>query len=239
MSRNHGSMATAAPYEALRRVAAVIARLRVPLLVLAGLVVAHDAIFASDVGFAAFTGALARSGHGDAWALISIIGIAGATLAAVGTVARILRLRREIDSLGTGSTARSAGPGLDVHRAEVRSLWPRLFGAIAIGFLVQENAEALLGGGHLAGLDPLLGAHPFAIPILLVLTLAMAVLGTLIRRQTRALEELVSLLRAGVRRHVEAHVPRPSLGALHPRDLIRLRPQAGRAPPFYAVPVSA
>ncbi len=238
--------ANGTPGRVVERVAgpanALVARLRMPVLLLAGLVVAHDGIFASDAGFAALAGALARSGHGDTWALVSVLGLAGAWLVSVGAVARILRLRREIDLLDRSRPFAQAPvwrepPG--GYRAEVRRLWPRVFAFITIGFLLQENAEAILEGGHLAGLEPLLGTHPLAVPLLLVLTLAMSAIGALVRRQTRALEDLVVRLRARLARHAAARPQRPSPGALHARDSIRLRPQAGRAPPLHATLVSA
>lgn len=223
------------------RANALVARLHMPVLLLAGLVVAHDGIFASDAGFAALAGALARSGHGDTWALVSVLGLAGGWLVAVGAVAHILRLRREIEVLHRSWELPAAPvrqpPG--AYRAEVRHLWPRLFAFITIGFLLQENLEAVLEGGHAAGLEPLFGAHPLAVPILLALTLAMSAMGALAQRKTRALEERVSELRARVARHAEARPPQPSPGALHARDSIRLRPEAGRAPPLHAAVVSA
>jgi hypothetical protein len=231
---SHQGVARPCPYH-------VPVRFRLPLLVLAGLVVAHDAVFASDVGFAALFGALTRSGHGDAWTLLSVAGLGGAALIAIALIVRLVLLRREIARLQQtrGGTNVRAAFGFRPDVAEVRRLWPRLFLAIALGFLVQENVEAIFGGGHAAGLEPLLGAHPLAVPVLLILTLAMAALGALVRRHTRALEQLVSQLRAQAPRHAAARTSRPSLGALHHRDSIRLRPQAGRAPPLHAVLVSA
>ena len=223
---------------------AAIGRLRVPLLAIFGLVVAHDAIFASDAGVAALAGALARSGHGDGWALITVSGLAGAVVVALGVLARILRLRTEIGSLdGLGTRAPSAGAprtaSFDAYRAEIRRIWPWLFAAVAIGFLVQENVEALLGGSHAAGLEPLISAHPFAVPILLLLTLGMALIGALVRRHTQALEQRLAQLRARLPRGTQPVATRTALGALPARDSIRLRPEAGRAPPLHAALVSA
>jgi hypothetical protein len=220
-------------------------RLRLPILALAGVVIAHDAIFASDVGVTALAGALRRSGHGDAWTALSLVSLSVAFLAGLAAVARIARLRREAASVGSQPRRLSAPvappPGYPSYAGEVRALWPRLVVLVGLGFLVQENVEALSGQAPLPGLQPLFGAHPLALPVLLAVTLAMALVGALLRWQTRALEARVRQLRAALPRLDRS---RPQLrhrreGHQSARRSIRLRPEAGRAPPLPAGTISA
>jgi hypothetical protein len=123
---------------------------------------------------------------------------------------------------------------------ELRGSWPRLLGLVTLGFLLQENVEALASGEQLSGLEPLFGLHPLAVPVLLGLTFIAAGLSSLVASHTRSLEALVARLRAALPRATAMVAHRTSrASAVSLRDSIRLRPEAGRAPPSSAVPISA
>ena len=66
-------------------------RLRTPTALAAGLVLAHDAVFASDSGLASLNSALARSGHGELWAIVSLVALVVGAFVVVGAMARLLR----------------------------------------------------------------------------------------------------------------------------------------------------
>ncbi|MEA2623296.1 MAG: hypothetical protein QOH61_2206 [Chloroflexota bacterium] len=226
-----------------RRLPRALAGLRLPLLALAGLVVAHDAIFASEAGAARLGAALAESGHGAAWALLTGLSLAAATGVGALALARVRRLRRTLDEGRRASHRETAAarPPASALGSEVLSIWPRLTFWVVLGFTVQENVESLAGTGRLAGVEPLLISHPLALPILGLVTLALAAIDGLLRSHTRQLERQIRALRVRLPRSADLR-PQPgwSTAARVPaRDSIRRRPEAGRAPPLHARPVSA
>jgi hypothetical protein len=228
---------------------------RTPLALAAGLVLVHDAIFASDSGLASLATALAQSGHGQLWAIVSIVAIMAGAFIVVGAIARLLRaevtvrrLQLDAEAQGSGLASRTAfdwktaTPPVD-YVNELRSLWPRLFVGVLLGFLVQENLEALAGQAHGAGLEPIFAGHPLAIPVTLFLTFAIAAVAALVRHRAAALFVRASVLRLHMRMRQRPGAVmglRPSSdGGVLAREAIRLLPQEGRAPPRHAAYATA
>lgn len=224
--------------------------MRTPVALAAGLVLVHDAIFASDSGLASLATALAQSGHGQLWAIGSIVAIVAGAFMVVGAIARLLRaeatvrrLQLDAEAQGTGLASRpafdwkTATPPVD-YVNELRSLWPRLFVGVLLGFVVQENLESLAGEAHGVGLDPIFAGHPLAIPVALFLTFAIAAVAALVRHRAAALLVRASALRLSLRirqpPHAVVGLRRSSDGGVLARDAIRLLPQEGRAPPRLA-----
>jgi hypothetical protein len=114
---------------------------------------------------------------------------------------------------------------------------------VVVGFLIQENLEALAGQSHGSGLQPVLNGHPLAIPVMLLLTFAIAAVCALVRRREAILASLASALRLRLLAHRNHHrvvgLKRASTGGVLLRDALRLLPQEGRAPPRVVVPTTA
>ena len=237
------------------RMSESVQRLRTPAALAAGLVLAHDAVFASDSGLASLNTALTRSGHGELWAIVSLVALVAGAFVVVGAIARLLRAESAVHRLqlvverGAGSGRHhvvDAAPPAQLssgYSGELRRLWPRLFAAVLVGFLIQENVEALAGQSTGAGLEPILAGHPLAVPVMLLLTFGIAAVGALVRRRIAVLAVRESALRS--QRPAHRNGPsrlttrRPSDGGVLLRDALRRLPQEGRAPPRAAVRITA
>ena len=214
------------------------AAIRVPVLVLFGVLIAHDATYALQYGLgAANDDAIAASAH-QYWAGFSALAVLCAAVTLAAAVAGILRLRRALRGLP------EAGPSRVPHyAAEARRLWPRLFVVVTLAFLAQENVEHIAAGLPAPGLWAIAAPHyTFAIPVIAVSTALLAAVGAWLRWHRDVLVQRLVAARAAAAafRRLAAHrTPARRWGlvaALVAHRWILLRQDAGRAPP---VPVAA
>ena len=209
-------------------------RLRLASLVAVALLVAHTVIYAAEDGLGgAFAEAMDRAGHGSWWLPLSgAVLVAGSVtgLAWVWRLARLEGLARR-GSRSPSRQRRGEPPG---YRAEVVAIARRLLPLVVALFLVQENVEALTAHGRLLGFDAVLAAHPLALPVLLLVGLALAAVGALVRWR-------IAVLRRRIADGVGPRRPRSAasaaaanwatVGALAPRRWMLDRLDAGRSPP--------
>jgi hypothetical protein len=204
--------------------------MRFALLIAVGSLLAHDVVFAAQYGLGqANSDALAATAHAywPAFTALTLLVAAVGTGWAVAGLARLSRLLRGLPPI------EAAGPG---YLREVVGLWPRLFLACSLVFLVQENLEHLAVGTAAPGLYALSApGYPLALPIIAVVSGLLAAAGgwlrwrheTLVRR-LRAVR--VSWLRRVVR--IRSTTQRWRLvAALVALGRILARTDAGRAPP--------
>jgi hypothetical protein len=239
----------------MRSLGDIVRRLRTPAGFVAGLVLAHDAVFASDSGLASLNSALGSSGHGQLWAIVSVAALVAGAFVVVGAMARLVRAEAAVRRLGLDANTihdparriqrprdRSFDPA-HAYAAELRHLWPRLFVGVVVGFLIQENVESLAGQASGSGLQPILNGHPLAVPVMLLLTFAIAAICALVRRRVAALETRAAAFRLRLLAHRNSHraagISGRSTGGVLLRDALRLLPQEGRAPPRFVVPTTA
>lgn len=199
-----------------------------------GVLLAHDAIYAAGAALGAGDGQLAVAGH-RYWATFGILVLLAAGVTAGAGLAALARLRRALRRLPTPSgTGQRAG-----YAAGLLRLWPRLFLAVTLVFVLQENVEHLAAGEPLPGLWVLSApGYPMAIPALVAVTGLLAAVGAWFRhreaaliRQLRAARLAFALLHARRR----ADTPRwHGLGWLFARRRLLARQDAGRAPPVVA-----
>lgn len=102
------------------------------------------------------------------------------------------RLRWRLRAAGrSGRHAYARTPCADTgswHR-EFRSTWPLLFAATAVTFAMQENLEHLAAGEVAHGLGAIIGGeHPFAVPVMAIVSAAVAAVSSLIRCRVRTIE---------------------------------------------------
>ena len=213
--------------------ARALAAARFATLVLTCLLVAHTAIFIARYGTGpAFSAAMTAEGHDAYWpAFLLVVGGGSAALAFSaarrlrGLAGRVPRRRRSAD-----------GTPLPAFGDELKRLWPNLFGATTVAYVLQENIEHLAAHGHLPGAGVLWGPEgSFALPGLLLVSLFGAALGALVRWRVQVYVARIGRT-AGRPRPRRAPAARPArrwafVGATCALAQIAVRPDAGRAPP--------
>jgi hypothetical protein len=212
------------------------ARIRLAVLVAVALLVAHTAIYAAEDGLgAAFAAALSRDGHDGWWLPVAVaIGTAG-TLAAAVAAARLVGLELRARH---GRRGRRGVPGI---RSETGSIARRLIPIVLTLFGLQENLEQLAAHGRVLGVDAVIGpAHPLAVPVLVVVCLALSSLGALVRWRVATLRRRIA---NGSPRRPERRIASRridpawrTVGALAPRGWMLDRLDAGRSPPIVLHP---
>jgi len=193
------------------------------------LLISHDATWLAQVGPGETLSAALRHGGHDYWgaasAALSVAGLAAAAWAGI----RLYRLRRR--SSGTVDAER---PAARPYLRRVAGAWLRLFGVVAVGFVIQENAEHALAHGHGLWAGALLGPeYPLALPVIGAITLLAALLATAFVTAERILlarlDSAPAALRApGRLQRPVRQIILPGLGA---------RPHSGRGPPQLLVVV--
>lgn len=200
------------------------------LLVAVGALLAHDAIFAAQFGLGrAREDALAATAHAY-WPAFVGLTLLVAAVGAGWAVAGLVRLTR----LLRGFPAVAAVPG--GYGREVLRLWPRLFLAVTLVFLIQENLEHVVSGHAAPGLFALSApGYPLAIPVLVVVSGLLAAVGGWLRRRHEILVLRLHSARMRWRRasgSIAATAQRWRLvAALVAHGRILTRTDAGRAPP--------
>lgn len=220
------------------RIGATLARIppRLALWALAGvaLLASHDAVFLAQIGPGeSLARTLREAGH-DYWGVASLaLGAFGiAALAAV--LVRLRGLRQRAAALGASPTARSRTYG-----ARWLRVWARLLPLVAIGFLVQENIEHLIGHGHAPGLGALIGPqYPLALPVIALITGTAALMAAALGQAERALLEVIADAIRQLFARAPRRTPRPPLRLAAVLTSPLARAWAGRAPPRLLVSVS-
>jgi hypothetical protein len=207
-------------------------RLRLAVLAVVALLIAHTAIYAAQYGpDGRFADAISASGHDQWWApaSLAVLGIGFALLAwTIGGLAH-LELR------AWGKRPSAADDGDAPLWSAVGSIWRILLPLVTVLFTIQENVEHLLSQGHLLGLGALGGPeYPLALPILAAVTLTLSALGALVRWRVALLRARTMPIADATRPAVVAEAPLRrwrTIGALAPRRWMADRLDAGRAPP--------
>jgi hypothetical protein len=231
--------------------------LRFGLLALGGLLLGHEAVYTVQYGIGAgLTQAMASGGHAY-WPIFSTLALSALLVLLARSAWQLtqLRLARASDDaarpaaergpagkrVGTGGTPPTAPliappTAPRTYPRELLALWAPLFGVVAIGFTILENLEHFTSHGHVPGLEPIIGpAVPLALPILALVTLALATIGALLRWRIATLEARLARARAGhpARAHADR---RPAqawavVGAIRATFWSLIRQGPVRAPP--------
>ena len=209
-------------------------RVRLSVLTVVALLTAHTAIFAAQYGTGKrFAQTMSSSGHDVWWAPASVAVLAIGFVLLVQTVGGIAHL--ELRARRTTNAESVVGAERPPIWSTIGSIWRALLPLVTVLFLVQENIEHLLSHGHLLGLEALGGPeYPLALPILAVVTLALSVLGALVRWRVSVLRARSTPIADGARRPIvpdAAHGRWRTIGALAPWTWMSDRLDAGRAPP--------
>lgn len=215
--------------------------MRLPLLVVAVWLPAHDLVYLAGHGIDELSHALSAGGHDPHWAWVVLAGggAIGVRLAATGW--RWLGLRRRLDRLG-GVVALPGLAPLSVRwpaRAEVMHLWLRLVALGLAAFVLQENLERDAAHAAHAAHLPLLGllvedAYLAAGPVFGLVGLLVATVASAVALQIAALERAVRLAERWRRADPGGDRPfAPARRAVFGRRANSLAtPDMGRAPPL-------
>jgi hypothetical protein len=191
------------------------------------LLVSHDAIFLVQLGPGEELARTLRSAGHDYWALASVAIAVAAILVGFVVVRRIRRLTRDAARLRA-----PAMPSTGLGRRTLRT-WAWLIVVVAIGFVLQENAEHLVVHAHPIGFGALVGPeYPLALPIIAFLTGIAAIAVELIAGVERSLLEAIAAVLASHPRP-GPHLRRPGRLVAH-RSSVLSRMGASRAPPLVA-----
>jgi hypothetical protein len=194
------------------------------ILAAATLLASHDVVWLVQLGPGEeLARALRTAGH-DYWGAASVAIAVLAVLAALGVWRHLLLL----SSRARGFEARSHPPAGLVRRST--RTWAALFVVVAMGFVLQENAEHIVMHAHPIGFGALLGPeYPLAIPVIAFFTAFAAIVVELIAGVERVLLERIAAALAA-RQRPTRRLWRPSRIAAH-RSSVLSRMGASRAPP--------
>jgi len=159
---------------ALRRFAVVAT------LALAALAAGHELVYLLSHGAGdGYAAAMREGGHDRYWTSFVLVVVAvTAGLAAVVAV-QLRRLRRLAASVHwAGVEVRDGGVGR--FTGLLGGLWLRVAVITSVGYVVQENLETATAGATPAGLGVVAGEHALALPILVLVSLVVAVVGALV-----------------------------------------------------------
>lgn len=216
-----------------RRAARALPWLRLLALLPISLLLGHDAVFLAQFGLGDdFQRAMSGGGHDGYWIAFSLVISALAAGLLLREAVRAARLSSRLRPSVASTSSLDGG-----YRREFRSIWPALFLATSLGFALMENLEHLALGLAPHGLGALIGTeHPTAVPILALVTAAVAAIGALVRWRIRVLEARVAGQAAREQRLRGPRSLAPArewlaAGTLRPIAWFLVRLDAGRAPP--------
>jgi hypothetical protein len=200
-------------------------------LVLAALALSHELIYLVAHGFGeGYARAMQEGGHDRYWTTFVLIVLVVTGCLGVVAAAQWRRLRRLAADVQAG-TVRLNGGGLDRFLQLLPPLWLRVSAGTIAAYLLQENVETASIGAPLPGLGVLGGEHAIALPVLLVVSLAVAAVRALVGWRR---EVLLARISAAARRRVRAPAAtlRPALVNDRPAGRLAERLNGVRAPPL-------
>lgn len=161
---------------ALRRFALV------SILALGALAAGHELVYLLSHGPGdGYAAAMREGGHDRYWTSFVLVVVAvTAGLAAIAAV-QLRRLAASVHVAGVEVPDR----GVERFLGLLGGLWLRVAVITSVGYVVQENVETASAGATLPGLGVVAGEHVAALPILVLVSLVVAVVGALVgwRRQ--------------------------------------------------------
>jgi hypothetical protein len=218
------------------RIARLAARTRFVLLALVSLFLGHDAVYVAEHGIGpGFASAMTDLGHGVYWGPFTSAAAAAAIALSVGSGFALVRLHVRLARTAPFMLQGPDPVGPSAYRQELAAIWPRLAIAVVALFVAQENVEAVLAHGVVPGIDVLFGGGlPLALPVLVLVSFAVAAVGALVRWRIGVLAARLRAKAPPARAALRASTPArewAGIDAAAPHRWILDRRDAGRAPP--------
>ncbi len=206
-------------------------RIRLTLLLIVAVFLGHDAVYLAQYGLGStLVQVMTERGHDAYWPTLISLALLSGTLLVAGALATVVRLRRRL----VGLPERRASTA-SAYLPEVLRLWRVLLPATILLFALQENVEYLFTHGDVLGIEAIVGPNaPLAIPVLALVTLALAALGGLVRWRIAVLQARIARAITRIVERIAAAEPAHEWARIHdaaPHRWMRSRPDAGRAPP--------
>jgi hypothetical protein len=193
------------------------------------LLASHDAVFIAQDGPDAGLAQVVLGAAHEYWTPASLILLAIGVVVAIAANRRLRALRWRARTLGA-APLRAAPFGRRAVRAGAL-----LFAVVAIGFLLQENAEHYIAHGHLIGLGALIGPeYPLALPVIAVMTAVGGVVVGLFGGAVERLAVAIAEALANLRHRPQRRISLGTIALVLPREPVLARAGAGRAPPTLA-----
>ena len=200
-------------------------------LTLGSVALAHELIYLLVHGTAGYDAAMDAGGHGRYWStFVLVAGVVLTTLGIAGwlQLRRLRALAREVDAGAVRVVdARWSRLGAVLFR-----LYPRLALGTTLMYTAQETLETSAAGAPLPGLGPLVGEQAIALPVLLLVSLAVALVGALFRWRRDVLLARIGASVTQARRAPGLATPRGDVN--RPAGNPGLSNGAVRAPPLNA-----
>jgi hypothetical protein len=205
-----------------------LSRSRLVLLAAGVLVSGHQLTLNIGRVLSADSAALHATEHGTPW--LVIVALVGGLCFAIAAIAlrRVAALRTQLRIL---SARLPAWERPDPRR--VARIAARLFALALVGFLLQENAEHLIGHGHLPVLAPLFEGHyVVALPIFAAISTLVGALAVMLSRRVAVLARALAVISHPALRAEHSFTP-PPVPDLDGRRALLMRGGHGgrRAPP--------
>lgn len=208
---------------------------RFALVAFLSLLLGHEAAYHAHHGWGdQFAARMEALGHDAYWPAFMLVGLSAAVLLVMAGAVRLARLA--LRSRWPESHRRPGVARPPSYPRLLSKLWIQIYPITLVAFAIQENVEHLLAESRLIWLGALAGEeYPLTLPVLALVTLALAALGAAFRWHVARLTARIA--RAAWLRLLRpvGSAPRPPgwwiVSALCARRWLLVRQHAVRAPP--------
>lgn len=198
-------------------------------MVMASLAASHELIYLLAHGAGAeYARAMREGGHDRYWTSFVLI-VAGISLVLAVVAVRQLRRLHQQASLVRAGRLDVDDRGLGLFARQAVRLWLLVSANTFVAFLAQENFETVTASHPLPGLDVVGGEHAVALPVIAFVSLAVALVGALVRWGRHVLLARLHRSAGPVRRRAPRTLRPASIS--RPRSSSAVRSHGLRAPP--------
>lgn len=195
---------------------------------LAALALGHELTYLVAHGADGFAAAMTERGHDRYWtSFLSVVVIVVGILATIAVI-QLQRLRRLADLMRSSRDIHVSDLGVARLVELFGPMWLRVTAVVLLAYFAQENTEVAAIGGRLPLLGVFAGEHWVALPILVLASGLVAMVGALVRWRREVLLRKLRLAQ-GFRRPPVAR--QPTSVVQQPKSVLSARRNGVRAPP--------